>query len=107
MQNEQCGICWDLKYDKQGKSTHGVLHPHDFSPIDFCIKCRKPKFDNRGFLTHPSEYDLEDSESTHHPFISSFHAKNNSQKKKKIIFALGGITSVIATANTSLMNLFY
>ncbi|MBA4453971.1 MAG: hypothetical protein ACO2Y5_06140 [Nitrosopumilaceae archaeon] len=107
MQNEQCGICWDLKYDKQGKSTHGVLHPHDFSPIDFCAKCKEPKFDHQGFLTHRSEFDLNTSTSKHHVFVSSTNAINNSQKRKKLVFALGGIASTIATANTNLMNLFY
>ena len=32
--------------DKQGKQTHGLLHSHDFTPFDFCTKCKKPKFDD-------------------------------------------------------------
>ena len=106
MQNEQCGICWELKYDKQGRETHGVLHQHDFSPFDFCAKCKEPKFDHQGFLTHPSEFDLKNS-TLHHLFVSSIYTKNNSLKRKKLIFTLGGVASIIATANTSLMNLFY
>lgn len=107
MQNEQCGICWDLKYDKEGRETHGALHPHDFSPFDFCVKCKEPKFDHQGFLTHPNEFDLEYSFFTHHAFVSSITQKNNSQKRKKLVFALAGIASIVATANTNLMNLFY
>ncbi len=108
MSNEQCGICWELKYDNQGNHTHGPLHPHDFSPFDFCLNCKEPKFDNHGFLTHPSIYDVD---STKPPscsnFVSSIHAKDNSQKRKKIIFAFTGISSVVATVNSSLMSLFY
>ena len=106
MRNEQCGICWDLKFDKQGKTTHGILHSHDFLPLDFCIKCRQPKFDHQGFLTHPSVYDIRDSKiETHHEFVSAINNKINSQKKKKIIFLLVGIASIVATANINLINL--
>ena len=107
MQNEQCGICWELKYDKQGRETHGVLRQHDFSPFDFCVKCKEPKFDHQGFLTHPSEFDLNESFSLHHVFVSSINTKNNSQKRKKLIFTLDGIASIVATANSNLLNLFY
>ena len=105
MQNEQCGICWDLKYDKQGKQTHGILSSHDFSPFDFCLKCRKPKFDHEGFLTHPSIYDLNDSHlQDHHEFISLIGAKTNSGRKKAT-YALSGITALVISANVNLMNL--
>ena len=107
MQNEQCGICWDLKYDKQGRKTHGVLNSHDFSPFDFCVKCKEPKFDHQGFVTHRSEFDLEHSDSTHHAFVSSIKAKKISQKRKTVVFTIGGIASICATANTNLMNIFY
>lgn len=106
MQNEQCGICWDLKYDKQGKHTHGILNSHDFSPFDFCLKCKQPKFDHDGFLTHPSIYDLTDShKQNHHEFESAIEAKSTSGRKK-ITFAISGITTVVISANVSLMNLF-
>jgi len=106
MQNEQCGICWDLKFDKQGKNTHGILNSHDFSPFDFCQKCRQPKFDHDGFLTHPSIYDLNDLHlQDYHEFESTILAKTNS-KKRKISFAISGITAIVISANASLMNLF-
>ena len=106
MQNEQCGICWDLKYDKQGNHTHGTLNSHDFSPFDFCLKCRQPKFDHDGFLTHPSIYDLDHLNlENHHEFVSSFTRKINS-RRKKMTLVVCGIVAIAISANVSLMNLF-
>ncbi|MGD8708374.1 MAG: hypothetical protein PVI88_06790, partial [Nitrosopumilaceae archaeon] len=94
------------KYDKQGKHTHGVLNSHDFAPFDFCLKCKQPKFDHGGFLTHPSIYDLNDSHlQDHHEFESAIAAKTNS-KRRKISFAISGITAIVISANVSLTNLF-
>lgn len=105
MQNEQCGICWDLKYDKQGKHTHGILNSHDFSPFDFCQKCRQPKFDHDGFLTHPSIYDLNDLHlEGRHEFVSAIAAKTNT--RRKITLVISGITAFTISVNISLMNLF-
>lgn len=106
MQNEQCGICWDLKYDKQGRHTHGILNSHDFAPFDFCLKCKQPKFDHDGFLTHPSIYDLKDFNlQNYHEFESAIASKTNA-KRRKLSFAISGITAIVISANIGLMNLF-
>lgn len=98
MQNEQCGICWDLKLDKKGRQTHGLLHSHDFTPFDYCTKCKKPKFDNDGFLTHPNRYELTTEESLllDHEFFSARYAKEMSKRKRrKTIIAISGTVTVV------------
>ncbi|MEJ2259042.1 MAG: hypothetical protein P8X78_00750 [Nitrosopumilaceae archaeon] len=94
-----------MKYDKQGKHTHGILNSHDFSPFDFCLKCRQPKFDHDGFLTHPSIYDLNDLHlEDPHEFVSAIAATTNT--RRKIAFVISGITAFAISANISLMNFF-
>ena len=106
MRNEQCGICWNLKFDKLGRQTHGVLHYHDFSPFEFCLVCKEPKFDQEGFLTHRSVFDLNDSAlDDFHEFVSEAYSKTT--WRRKVALAMTGIVSVIAAANTGIMNLFY
>jgi len=80
MQNEQCGICWDLEFDKQGNKTHEELNKylHDFITLDYCVKCRGPKFDQYGFQTHLDDYhDFMTTQNTGiaHKFISGIEAK--------------------------------
>ena len=110
LQNEQCGICWKLKVDKYGKQTHGLMHSHDFTPFDFCIKCKQPKFDHQGFLTHPSQYDLlgEQSVILDHEFSSSINTIEMSRKKKRrIILAVTGTTFLVIAPVVNVINLFF
>ena len=110
LQNEQCGICWELKTDKHGKHTHGMLHSHDFTPFDYCIKCKKPKFDHHGFLTHPSKYDLSGEQNVilDHEFSSAIKLKENSKKKKRrIILALTGTITLVIAPIVNVLNLFF
>lgn len=97
LQNEQCGLCWDLEFDKQGKRTHKntTKHYHDFVLLDYCIYCKEPKFDQYGFQTHTAEVDaLLEIQNTrkNHKFISGIEAQKNQKKKmKKLVkyFGLG------------------
>ena len=107
MQNEQCGICWNLKFDKKGKDTHGKLHPHEFTPFDYCIECRQPKYDHRGFQTHLGTHDFmwAHKGSSPHKFASALELKTKSKRKKQgiILLSVGGISTIITTL-VNLMN---
>ena len=113
MQNEQCGKCWNLEFDKLGFKTHEELnkYPHSFVPLDYCIKCRKPKYDSYGFQTHPDEIrNLIPNQNinTSHKFISGIETKYQENKKRqKHVFAYIGITITDIVIITSMLNLFF
>ena len=91
MQNQQCGKCWNLEFDRQGSKTHEKLdeYSHNFVPLDYCIKCRKPKYDSHGFQTHPDEiHDLMQNQNinTPHKFISGIETKDQKKRKGKDMF---------------------
>jgi len=93
MSNEQCGMCWDLKFDKNGNQTHGLKH-HDFIPLDYCAKCGKPQYDQYGQLTHP--YVVHDFSQVQiiglpHKFISTIkeRTKGKKQKHRKFLAFIG------------------
>ena len=107
MQNEQCGICWKLKFDRNGKRTHGISDSHDFTPFDYCTKCKKPKFDHDGFVTHPSKYDFSQKQSLviDHEFSSAANTKEISRKKKqKIIVAVTGAITLVVSPIVNFLN---
>lgn len=106
MQNEQCGICWNLKFDKKGNDTHGSLHPHEFTPFDYCTECRQPKYDHHGFQTHLSTHNFmwAHKGSSPHKFVSALESEiKNKRRKQLIVLALGGISTIIA-ATVNLIN---
>lgn len=110
MQNEQCGICWNLKLDKNGKHTHDQMYSHDFTPFDYCIKCNKPKFDHQGFLTHPSKYDLTDQQSAilDHEFFSAINSKHLARKKRrKIVLVVSGTISLVIAPAVNVLHFFF
>jgi hypothetical protein len=112
MQNEQCGICWDLKFDKQGDKTHEEYkdYSHNFVPLDHCVKCKEPKYDLNGFQTHPNEthdFTKIHNNAKSHKFISGNLTKyQEKQKRKKIVSTYIGIT-FITVGITSLSILFF
>jgi hypothetical protein len=112
MENEQCGICWNLEFDKQGDKTHRKLnkYSHNFVPLDYCIKCRKPKYDSRGFQTHPDKihnFVHNQNISISHEFISGIETKYQEKKKRqRHVFAYIGIMITVATI-VSVSNLFF
>lgn len=42
IQNNQYGICWGIKFDKQGEKTPEEFkdYSHNFIHLDHCMKCR-------------------------------------------------------------------
>jgi hypothetical protein len=112
MQNEQCGICWDLKFDKQGKQTHDDLNNfHSFVSLDYCVKCKEPKYNQWGFQTHSfgvNDLKIIQISSIAHEFISGIEAEYpEKQRKNKHVFAFIGIISVRLTITASLSNLLF
>ena len=105
MENEQCGICWNLKFDKEGNQTHVPNNqPHDFVPLDYCLKCQNPKYDQYGFPTHPKnaqDREMGTGSQKDHMFVSGieeqYQRKQRKQKLKLIFTSLGvaGITTLI------------
>lgn len=99
MSNEQCGMCWDLKLDKNGKQTHELKH-HDFIPLDYCKKCGKHQYDQYGNLTHPYVvHDFSEIETfgLPHEFVSSIQEKNSSQwKKHRMVVTFIGISGFLS-----------
>ena len=97
MENEQCGLCWDLKYDNRGKATHvSGYHPHDFVPFDFCLKCKKPQYDQFGIPTHFIDIDLskDQEKKNSHKFCSALKRKSKEKtRRKRIAIALIGVIS--------------
>ena len=112
MQNEQCGICWNLKFDKQGEKTHTDQNNfHNFVSLDYCIKCREPEYDQFGLATHQDKkYDFIQSptSSISHEFISGIETKSVEKKRKKrSVFSWIGIVSFGIGLTVSLSNLFF
>jgi hypothetical protein len=113
MENEQCGICWNLEFDKQGDKTHKKLnkYSHNFVPLDYCIKCLRPKYDSYGFQTHLDKihnFVQNQNISISHKFISGVESKYQEKKRRrKHVFSCIGfmITNVIILANV--LNLFF
>lgn len=104
LQNNQCGLCWDLEFDKQGKKTHedGKRHYHDFVLLDYCIQCKAPKFDQYGFQTHTTEIDKIikiHNNRKNHKFISRIESQY--RKKRKHIWIIRivgfGLIGIIST----------
>jgi hypothetical protein len=112
MQNEQCGICWDLEFDKQGDKTHEKLNrnSHNFAPLDYCVKCREPKYDPHGFQTHPDETHFMQNQniSISHKFISGIETKYQKKKKRqRHTYAYMGIIITNIVIIGSMLNLFF
>ena len=110
MQNEQCGRCWNLKFDRLGDKTHEDLKndSHKFVPLDYCVKCKKLKYDQFGIPTHQDVIDeKKKKKSTRitHNFISAIETKSQEKKRKKrkvfrfLGFGLGAITSMVTMSN--------
>lgn len=104
MENEQCGVCWDLKFDNRGQETHDQKSPHDFIPIDYCTKCREPKYDPHGIQTHTEnihDFFKPTNKIINHKFKSRIFAKSQEKeaKQKNILFYFvlvsTGITAVL------------
>jgi len=112
MQNEQCGICWNLEFDKQGDKTHKALskNSHNFVPLDYCLKCREPKFDSHGYQTHPGETrDFMHTQqiTKSHGFISGMKAMDQGkQKRQNRVFTYIGIASIGLGAVSGAITLF-
>ena len=112
MENEQCGICWNLKFDKQGGYTHiDLKNFHNFVSLDYCLKCREPKYDHHGFQTHPNElnnfFSTQSIEISHN-FISGIEAKHRKeQKRHRHFFTYIGIASATIALITGISNLFF
>jgi hypothetical protein len=112
LQNEQCGICWDLKLDKQGELTHNDLKNfHDFVSLDFCVKCNESKYNQWGFQTHSfrtNNLKIIKISKISHEFVSGIEVEyREKQRKNKHIFTFIGIMSIGLTITASLSNLFF
>lgn len=107
MENEQCGQCWGLKFDNQGKETHNQKYIHDFISIDYCVNCKKPKYDSFGIQTHPENiYDyLTSNKKDNHKFYSRINAEYIEMKRKQknilVYFTIlfSGVTAVLNIPN--------
>ncbi|HUU47627.1 MAG TPA: hypothetical protein VMW55_02465 [Nitrosopumilaceae archaeon] len=112
MHNEQCGICWNLKFDNQGEQTHSDLkNTHNFVSLDYCVKCKEPEYNQSGFQSHSDEtyyVMLTQTSRIPHKFISGIEAEyQEKQRKKKHVFTFIGIVSIGVILTTSLSNLFF
>ncbi len=113
LENEQCGICWNLKFDKQGDKTHGDLNKnsHNFVPLDYCVKCSEPKYTQFGFQTHTDEINGLMQMQTmviSHRFISGIEANFQEEKRKKRnVFTFIGMASMGAALIVSISNLIF
>ncbi len=111
MQNEQCGFCWDLKFDNQGNDTHDLKYLHDFTPIDYCTICSKSKYDTNGIPTHPEgKSNFSDSQNNQitHKFVSGINTKHDetNRKKKNVLFYIV-LTSGCAALIYNMMNIIF
>ena len=110
MENEQCGLCWNLKFDNRGKATHGSEnHPHDFIPFDFCLTCRRPQYDQFGIPTHDEKIkNLKDNPGGNtHNFCSAIKKKSQEKKRTKKI-GIAVITIIFSSITSlGLFNLFF
>ena len=112
MQNKQCGLCWDLEFDKQGKKTHEDLsrHYHDFVPFDYCIQCKAPKFDQYGFQTHTAEIDeliKIQNNGKDHKFISGIESQYRKKRKQKWVIRFVGAGSIGIISTVGVFNLIF
>ena len=113
MQNEQCGKCWNLEFDKQGDKTHEESNKywHSFVPLDYCIKCQKSKYDSYGFQTHSEKthsFMQNQNIGTSHKFISGIKSKFQEKKKKqRPVFANIGIMTTEIIIIVGVLNLFF
>ena len=113
MQNEQCGICWNLKFDRQGDATHEEpkIDSHKFVPFDYCVKCQKLKYDQFGMPTHLDVIDgfiQSKSIRISHNFISSIDTKSQEKvRKKRNVFRFLGLGLVVVTSMVTISNLFF
>jgi len=109
MQNEQCGLCWDLKFDKQGNKTHELNHRHDFIPLDYCEKCQEPKYDQYGLPTHPyNVHNFQEAQrmGLSHKFNSILEAKTKAKRRKhRTILAFIGVISMGVATGYNFPNL--
>jgi hypothetical protein len=108
LENNQCGLCWDLEFDKQGKKTHEDLskHYHDFVPLDYCIQCKTPKFDQYGFQTHTAEIDKIakiQNNGKDHKFISGMESQYRKQRKNRWIIRIVavGLVGIVSTVGAT------
>jgi hypothetical protein len=112
MPNEQCGLCWDLEFDKKGNKTHEDFrkHHHDFVKFDYCLQCREPKFDQYGFQTHTAEIDeMLDIQKAgkDHNFISGIETKRKKQKLKYHFLEFFGFGIIGVFSTIGILNLFF
>lgn len=111
MQNEQCGLCWDLKFDNRGNKTHDLKHLHVFTPFDYCAKCRESKYDSYGIPTHPkNKHDFLDTQhtQTNHKFVSGIKAMDQEKKRKqRNVLVYIGIVSFCVSTIVTLPNFFF
>lgn len=113
MQNEQCGKCWNLKFDRQGDKTHKDLNKnsHDFVPLDYCVKCLEPKYSQFGHQTHPDEtYDFMQTQNAgmSHEFISGIETKFQEHKRnQKYVLRFFGIGLIGIVSIAGLSSLFF
>lgn len=85
MQNEQCGICQELEFDKTENKTHTdqKKYEHDFVPLDWCAKCDEPQYDSDGIETHPSKYFPNEMSFADHDFVSRTEAEHHENREKR------------------------
>jgi len=116
MQNEQCGLCWDLKFDRYGTRTHDLKRtsdfiPHNFTPLDYCVRCRKPEYDPHGLPTHPYiAHNFQESQKygLSHKFNSASEDKTKTKRqKRRIILACFGVSSVGITTVFNFSSLLF
>ena len=109
MQNEQCGKCWNLKFDRTGEKTHNQnKNSHNFVPLDYCEKCLVLEFDQNGIPTHINKDDkLQiNGKKITHKFTSANARKVQKKKRKRIVFRLIGGSLIAIVSIASISNLF-
>lgn len=112
MENEQCGICWNLKYNKQGEKTHSDRNEnfHNFVSMDYCVKCKKPEYNQFGIQTHPEEkndFSKNKSLEKSHKFISGIQTEYQENKRRKRNVFLFFLVSAGTGISGSLLSLFF
>lgn len=92
-----------MKFDNRGNNTHDQKQTRDFTTLDYCVRCKEPKFDSYGNKTHAqndSDFLNFPNIRKNHKFISGINAKNNEKKRKQkniplYIILTSGCTTVI------------
>ena len=112
MENEQCGICWNLKYDKKGQKTHRDLNvnSHTFVAMDYCVKCKKPEYNQFGIQTHPDEkHDFHQDKNSEKPhnFVSGIKTEFQEKKRRKRTGFAFFLVSVGTAIFGSILSLFF